>query len=201
MILPIIIVSLVSIAVVLLVWLALNFKKYKGHKLEAKIIAPGKAWRIDITDKMGFFSWDGKSYLIDYDAVVNDHWLWPRKTLYYFKDFVRPLKRTNAENREDMKIEGGNIGPKMLNHIMGMTFTKLFKTVSDEGWGLGISKKWLIILGVGIFIFIVIVLAVGEFGETPDPVVIPPDNLNGNNGDMVPEPQALIEGVKGLVGV
>lgn len=153
---------IISALVLTLIYLAWNFRKYKG-KIYAKILLKsGDSVRVEITDMFGEFTHNEFSYKINRAKIFLDHWIYPRKSLYYLEDKTKPIGFDDDNKPET----GGNINPVQLNNILGTKFSSLFK-VESEGFlsNVSISKRWIVVIGIVATIGILFLFYGGEIME------------------------------------
>ncbi len=175
-----IILIIVVVLVSILVWIGINFQRYKA-KLSAVVLKEsGGTERVDITDKEGSFTTDNldKSYQINKSCSYLDHWIYPRKTVYYKENMTNPIGSESDDSGNN------NIGPRRLNGILKTKFGGLFKTQS-QGISIPISKRWAFVIAIVIIAFILIFFfwgdimsLVGAGGGGPE-VRPPTDNWAG----------------------
>jgi len=144
----------------LLVWLAYNFHKYKG-KLFAKILTgSGNIKKTEITGKIGKFSIDDCSYVIDRSNIYLDDWLIPKKTLFYKENESKPISCSDSKETDK------NINPVELNNLLRVSFSDLFKTQSEGIFSsLSISKRWVFLIIIAFAVFLILVLFGGQLAD------------------------------------
>lgn len=164
MIVGLMIILIVTVLVGVLVWIAYNFQKYKG-KLYAKILLySGNTERVEITEKDGSFDVDklDKSFSIEKGMAFLDHWLYPRKTIYYLQDRCKPIGYRENDDGDPVGKLGSNISPAELNDLFKVKFAELFANQSQSFLdSINISKKWLFVGGI-VLIILVLLFGYGD---------------------------------------